>query len=372
MSIWRFADLLPSPRPEHQITLGEGNTPLVRSRRIGPAAGMTQLYFKIEASNPTGSYKDRFAASAISHMHQEGKSRVLGTSSGNTGSAVAAYAAAAGLTCEMAIVEPAPEGKLQQMLAYGAMLYRVKGFGLDAEISHASFEYLKGRASAADSALQVSAYCYSPLGMAGVQTISYELAEQQEALARPIEHVLCPAGGGGLTLAVSNGFIQLAAKGKISRLPKVHCVQPEGNNTIAGPLRDGRDKAQSVACTSNISGLQVPSVMDGDEVIANCRTTGGTGHLVSDEAIFAMHNRLAKEEGIYSEPAGAVALASLLEMVDAGVIDREAVVVCLVTGSGFKDPASVARMNQTAECPTLKIEQLFEAGSDVARFFTTV
>lgn len=370
MSIWRFADLLPKVKPEHRITLGEGNTPLVRSRRIGPKAGMTQLYFKLEASNPTGSYKDRFAASAVSHMHQAGQSRVLGTSSGNTGSAVAAYAAAAGLTCEMAIVEPAPEGKLQQMLAYGALLYRVKGMGLDANVSRECGQYLKARAEAADSALQISAFCYSPLGMAGVQTISYELAEQQKDLPRPIEHVLVPAGGGGLTLAVSNGFIQMAQKDIINRLPAVHCVQPEGNDTIASALRDGLTEAtQGVVCTSNVSGLQVPMVLDGDEVIANCRSTGGTGHVISDETVFELHERLAREEGIYSEPAGAVALAGLLQAIDSGVIDREAVVVCLVTGSGFKDTASVARMNASRTCPTLRMEQLIEAGNDVARFF---
>src|SRR5262245_22965526 len=116
MSIWKWGDLLPEIPDKHKLSLGEGNTPLLASRRIGPAAGMSQLYFKLEATNPTGSYKDRFAAAAISHMRRQGQSRCIATSSGNTGSALAAYCAAASIDCAIAVVETTPMGKLLQML----------------------------------------------------------------------------------------------------------------------------------------------------------------------------------------------------------------------------------------------------------------
>ena len=109
MSIWRWADRFAADTPAaSRITLGEGNTPVVRSRHLGPAIGATELYFKIEANNPTGSYKDRFAAAAVSDMLAKGLNRCIATSSGNTGSALAAYCAAAGIGCEIAVVETAP------------------------------------------------------------------------------------------------------------------------------------------------------------------------------------------------------------------------------------------------------------------------
>src|SRR6186713_2129820 len=107
MSIWRWADLIEPIPAAARVTLGEGNTPLVRSRRIGPAAGLPNLYFKLDFATPTGSYKDRFAAAAVSHMVASGQSRCVATSSGNTGSALAAYCAAAGIGCRIAIVEAA-------------------------------------------------------------------------------------------------------------------------------------------------------------------------------------------------------------------------------------------------------------------------
>lgn len=354
MSIWRWAEYFSQTPAVHRLTLGEGQTPLVRSRRIGPAAGLKNLYFKLETSNPSGSYKDRFAAAAVADMLAAGQNRCVATSSGNTGSALAAYCAAAGLACEIAVVESAPSGKLSQMLAYGATIYKIRGFGLDDELTRRSFDYVQRRGRQPGAALQVSAFAISPVGMGGVQTISYELAEQLPEL----RHVFVPAGGGGLTLAVARGFAGLAQRGKLAGHVSVHCVQPEGNNTIAGPLRHGAEGAQSVACTSRISGLQVPTVLDGHEVVRACRASGGTGHLVSDEEVWAAQARLAREEGVFCEPAGAVALAGAMRAAALREIASESAVVCLVTGTGFKDPPSVERMVAGSECPIYELESL--------------
>lgn len=331
------------------LSLGEGDTPLVKSRSIGLKAGLDRLWFKLETGNPSGSYKDRFAAAAVSHMLGEEQHTCVATSSGNTGAALAAYCAAAGIRCRIAVVETAPMAKLQQMQAYGADVFRVRGFGLQPEITAKTFDRLRDLGSGAGHAVQISAYQYSPKGMAGVESISFELSEQLDG---NVDHVFCPAGGGGLTLAVARGFAKSAAQ------VAVHCVQPEGNNTIAGPLRDGSEKAQATDCTSQISGLQVAGVIDGDEVIQECRPTGGTGYLVSDEEVWGWQRRLAREEGIFCEPAGAVALAGAMKAAANGEIEKDANVVCLVTGSGFKDVASVERMNAELDCPVVEWDSI--------------
>lgn len=340
MSLWKWAELLPAVAPEFRVSLGEGETPLVRSRSIGPDNGLDDLWFKIESANPSGSYKDRFAALAIAQMRAVGQRRCLATSSGNTGAALAAYCAAAGLECEIAVVETAPDGKLRQMQVYGAQIYRVRGFGLDAAVTNRVMENLRQRGTHDDNALQISAFAFSPIGMAGVQTIAYEIAAQGR-----FDHVFCPAGGGGLTLAVARGFAQTAHS------PRIECTQPSGNDTIATPLRAGADHARAVQCTSQISGLQVANVIDGDAVIAACRATGGTGHTVEDAQVWAAQKMLAQQEGIWSEPAGAVALAAALKARRNGEIAPDARVVCLVTGGGFKDETSLLRLVGEAPCP---------------------
>jgi len=355
MSIWRWANYFSQTPEIHRITLGEGDTPLLRSRTFGPARGMNNLFFKMESMNPTGSYKDRFGAASISHMLATGRQRSIGTSSGNTGAAVAAYCAAAQIDCQIAIVETAPMGKLKQMLAYGARLYRVRGMGTDPKASEDSMAILRQKADQPDAQLQISAFKFCRPGMEGVKTISYELHEQAEDA---IDHVFVQAGGGGLTLAVADGFGDLVEHGQCRRVPAVHCVQPEGNDTIAGPLREGLTEGRNCQCTSNVSGLQVASVIDANEVIPACRATGGTGHLVTDDSVWETQKALAEGEGIFCEPAGATALAGALDALRRGEIQADDHVVCLITGIGFKDDAAVERMNAARECPLIDPAEL--------------
>ena len=359
MSIWTYANRFSSTPREHQLTLGEGATPLVRSRSIGPQLGIENLFFKLEMVNPTGSYKDRFAAAAISDMLAQGKTHCVATSSGNTGAALAGYCASAGIRCQIAIVEGAPAGKLSQMLAYGAQLCRVRGFGTDPETSVQVFETLSELGQRPEAALQVSAFHYSPRGMSGVQTLGYELVEQAEM---PVDHVFCPAGGGGLTVAVARGCRELASE-QGSSPAKVHCVQPEGNDTISSPLRNGDLQGRDVDCTTKVSGLQVANVIDGNEVIAECRPLGGTGYVVTDEHVYTMQRRLAREEGIFCEPAGAVALAGAANSIALGEIQKGELTVCLVTGSGFKDEASVQKMVADDPCPLIGVGEIADCFS---------
>lgn len=353
MSVWKHAEQFDLEVAEpYRISLGEGNTPCVKSRSIGRSFGCDELYFKIESGNPTGSYKDRFAALAVSLMKSQDRHTCLATSSGNTGAALAAYCAAAGIRCRIAVVETAPLAKLQQMLAYGAEIERVRGFGTEAAVTRLVFERLSALAASPGVALQISAYRWSPEGMQGVESISHEIASE---FPQGIDHVFSPAGGGGLTLAVCRGF----EKSRLS--PAVHCVQPDGNDTIATPLREGFASAQSVECTTAVSGLQVASVIDGTETLTACRRSGGTGFTVTDEEVYQTQKRLMQEEGIFCEPAGAVALAGWQSAVETGTIHRTSRSICLVTGIGFKDMASVEKINATAECPLIEIDDLFQS-----------
>lgn len=335
MSIWRHADKWGAPPLVSAVTLGEGDTPLIRSQRIGAALGLGNLFFKYEGANPTGSYKDRFASSAVSHLKAQGRRLCLGTSSGNTGAALAAYCARAGMRCHLAIVEGAPEGKLRQMRAYGAELLRVKNFGASPPINAEVMHGLRGLADELDAGYEISAFMFSPRGMAGVETISYEIAE---ALRGEEFCVFSPAGAGGLTLAIARGVARFGAAGK------VHCVQPVGNDTIATPLRSGAFKAVAVESKTAISGLQVGGVLDGDAVIEACRRLGGNGYVVEDDSVWRCQARLARDEGIFCEPAGAVALAGLEHAVARGEVEADENIVCLVTGSGFKDERALLRL----------------------------
>ncbi len=358
MSLWKYADAWGAP-PGAEISLGEGGTPLIRSTRLGPEMGLKNLWFKYEGANPTGSYKDRFAAAAVSHLKHQGKKLCLGTSSGNTGAALAAYCARAEIPCILAIVEGAPEGKLRQMLAYGARLYRIRDFGSSPAMNTEVFTGLRALADELGAGLEISAFALSPRGMAGVQTLSFELAE---TLGESDLHIFSPAGGGGLTLAVARGFEALATRGWASRA-HVHCVQPAGNDTIASALREGAAKGRAVESRTAISGLQVGSVVDGDAVIEACRRSGGQGHVVTDARVWELQARLARTEGIFSEPAGAVALAGAEAALARGEIAPNDTVVCLVTGSGFKDGRSLERMIGGASAPLLNQFSAFAAAA---------
>lgn len=299
--------------------------------------GLNNLYFKLENLNPSGSYKDRFASAFISIMKSKGQSICIATSSGNTGAALSAYSAAAGVKCALVIVDGAPVPKIRQMQLYGATTIMVDGFGKDTTITSRVFETLDQLTASFGVPLPVSAYMYCTEGMQGVQTIMYELME-----AIDVNHVFSPAGGGGLTLAIAYGANIFASSKGFSSKPKVHCVQPEGNDTIASALRNGATLASVIpGATTKISGLQVPNILDGNEVIKQCQALGGNGYTVTDKDVFDFQKKMAQQEGIFSEPAGAVSLAGLARAVALNEVSADDNIVCLVTGSGFKDMLSV-------------------------------
>ena len=326
------------------ISLGEGNTPLVPSARIAPA-----LSFKLEFTNPTGSYKDRFIQRELAHLRTR-PPFVLATSSGNTGASLAAYAARAALRCFICAHPEAPAGKLMQMRAHGSTVLRIPGFSVDAAITASVFAELEHWQQQYEVPLIVSAFRYCPVGMRGVEAIADELAD-----AAP-QHVFVPVGGGGLYVAVARGFARLG-------LPtKVHAVQPAGCPTVVAAWQQGLAKATPVSSHTRISGLSVPSDIDATLALEHLRSNGGLGLAVTDEEVWAAQDHLLREEGIFAEPAGAAALAGWLSATAQGLIDPAAAAVCLVTGHGAKDAASLEAAAARTPSPLV-------AASDLGAYF---
>jgi len=332
----RFAALLPPVGGEGALDLGQGGTPLVRSRALGPRHGIPDLRFKLESLNPSGSYKDRYAGLAVGMDRAAGRERIVATSSGNTGAALAAFAAAAGMRCALYVSENAPEGKIAQMLAHGAEVFRVRAYTIDPAESERVGEILAREAGARGLRLHTTAFARCPEPMEGIKTIAWELAQEAPGLAQ----VFVPAGGAGLFVAIARGFLDLRA----GPGPRMELVQPAGNDTIATPLRAGAARARAVATATTISGLGVGYVLDGHEALALARGSGGTGHVLDEDRIRAVQAMLAREEGILVEPAGAVAVAGALQAAARGEIAPGGPVVCILTGHGFKDPATLGAM----------------------------
>jgi len=330
----------------NRVTLGEGDTPLVESVRIGQSLGCDHLFFKLENTNPSGSYKDRFAAAEVKRMLASVTNGCLATSSGNTGSALAAYCARYDVPCMIVANSDSAAGKLAQMQAHGASVLFVPDFATSPWVTKCTFEVLAEVAAEVGLSLAVSAYRYCPTGMAGVEPMAQELIRQSESA---IDHVFVPVGGGGLFTAVCRGFEKEAGA-----RPRIHAVQPEGCPTVAAAFERGDDQIQLAESTTRISGLSVPFDIDASLALSHLRKSGGRAFAVSDEEVFAAQRMLLSQEGIYAEPAGAAALAGLCRALRCGVVRRTDTVVCLVTGNGFKDPESISVA--AARYPTTSVE----------------
>jgi threonine synthase len=248
------------------------------------------------------------------------------------------------MDCGLYVSENAPQGKLAQMLAYGARVYRVDRFTIDPEESRAITETLENEAAARGLTLFITAYAVCPGPMEGIKTIAYELHED----APEATDVFVPVGGGGLHVAIARGYDDLRQAGITGQTPRLHAVQPEGNDTVATPLREGATRARPVDTSTTISGLGVGFILDGHDVIRHARESGGTGFVIDEDEIRAIQRRLAQEEGILVEPAGAVSVAGALAAAKEGRLSGNGPAICILTGHGFKDPATMQSMGGDA------------------------
>jgi len=330
MGIWRFHELLPVERSSSWTTLGEGNTPLHRM------IVDQHLYIKDETRNPTGSFKDRATAVAVSAAREAKAQGVLVASSGNAGASAAAYATAAGLGAVVLVPEGVPAAKLVQIHAYGACVLRVAG---DYSNSFSLADQLVKQTNWAN----VTTTYLNPFGLEGDKTVAYELNAQLSG--RIPDWILIPVGAGPLLAGVYRGYQELKQMGMVSRLPRMIAVQSSGCAPIVEAFEAGRATVEAWEHPEGIaSGILDPLrgyPQDGSRTLSLVRESGGLAVSVSDEELLLSVVELGRR-GIFAEPAGAAGYAAVRVLRDHLAIGREDLLVALVTGSGFKNMGPLA------------------------------
>lgn len=334
--MWRHLDLLPVQDASHVVTLGEGDTPLLSA--VGPTLSdqaLGSLQFKAEHHNPTGSFKDRVASVAASLIVERDLGGAVGTSSGNGGAAMAAYGARAGVPVILFTVSGIVDGKLEQILAQGASANIVTSLGREGAAGSSVAPLIARVAEEQGWLAFLTGARFAPEAMQGAETIAFEL----RSTAAHVDRIYVPVGGGGLLGSIWRGY-QRGGTG--TSTPRLIGVQPDGCPTLARAVNGDRSPLDGPITTS-ISGLQVAMLFDHGSIDA---IRGSDGYVleVSDEDAWAAQRILAREEGVFVEPAGATALAGLLADLRAGRVGADEHVVVITSGAGHKDRSAVQRL----------------------------
>ena len=320
----RYRDFLPITEATPRISLGEGFTPLVRLGRLGAELGLRNLYAKVEGTNPTGSFKDRGMVVAVSKAVEEGATAIICASTGNTSASAAAYAAAAGI--EAVVVLPRGQialGKLLQALVAGARVVAIDGnFDQALAIVRALAEQDDNPVTLVNSV--------NPHRIAGQQTAAFEICDD---LGRAPDVLAIPVGNAGNISAYWAGFRAYASAGRIDSVPRMWGFQAAG----AAPLVMGQrvDHPETVA-----TAIRIGDPASGTTALAARDESGGVIEAVTDDEILAAYRDLARLEGIFCEPSSAAGVAGVRRAANDGRIDPEAVIVCVLTGHGLKDPTT--------------------------------
>jgi len=349
--IWVHRELLPVS-PAHTVTLGEGQTPLLRCDRFGSQVGLTALWVKDETREPTGSFKDRPLCVAVSKARELGADTVVTASSGNAAAAMSAYASRAGLRAVVIVPADAPPGKLLQMVAVGARVVRIMGTVSDS-IGLA-------RAAAKECGwYNVTTTFENPYSVEGDKTVAYEIAAELDW--RCPTWIVVPTGAGPLPVGIFKGFVEMQHAGLVSALPRIVAAQAAGCAPIARAFKAGDDVVTPWANPKTVaSGIQDPLVgysQDGTLTLHVVRRSQGLAVGTSDEAILKAVRLMAQAEGLYVEPSVGAAIAAVVELHEGGSIRKDDEVVIVSTGHGLKQP--FASQDELAALP--KIEPTLEA-----------
>jgi threonine synthase len=317
--IEEFRDRLPVTDATPVITLLEGGTPLVPAPRLSARTGC-DVHLKVEGLNPTGSFKDRGMTMAISKAAEEGAKAVICASTGNTSASAAAYAVRAEMVC--AVLVPRGKiamGKLAQALVHGARLLQVDGNFDDC---------LNLARDLADKYPVALVNSVNEFRIEGQKTASFEICD---ALGdAPDVHCL-PVGNAGNITAYWKGYVEYAADGMSTHRPVMRGFQAAG----AAPIVRGEPvHAPSTIATA----IRIGNPASWQQAIAARDASGGAIEAVTDRDILAAYRILAREEGVFVEPASAASVAGLLQARHEGSLDSGLRVVCTVTGNGLKDP----------------------------------
>ena len=318
--IERYAAYLPVSARTPRITLGEGNTPLLRAPWLEKECGIDEVWLKVEGANPTGSFKDRGMVVAVAKALEEGSRAVLCASTGNTAASAAAYAARAGLPCT--VVLPAGYvalGKLVQAIAFGARVVAVRG-AFDAALAVVRELGASGEATLVNSV--------NPHRIEGQKTAAFEVCE---TLGDAPDALFIPVGNAGNITAYWRGFVEAAHAGMSRGRPRLYGFQAEG----AAPIVRGAKVAdpQTIA-----TAIRIGDPASWKSALAARDESGGAIEAVSDAEIMAAYQDVARHEGVFCEPASAASLAGLRKRAKASETTGLRRVVCVLTGNGLKDP----------------------------------
>ena len=354
--IWRYVSHLPIHDRKHIVSLGEGNTPLLLSAKLGASINLPQLHFKMESANPTGSYKDRIAAVGISRLKELDKKAWAATSSGNAGAAIAAYGARAGLEGYLYTLEKASKDKIAQILSYGLQVNAVARLGYDPDVEKATWANITQLCAENNWMMLVTARAFSPHAMEGAKTLAYEICEQLDDTAPDMVYV--PVGGGGLLSTVWKGFVEWQKAGKISSLPRMVAVQAQGCDPVTQAWKEDHDIRTISGCESTISGIQLTAPPDGDLVLQALKKSNGWAVSVPDEQTYRAQKDLSQKEGIFIEPAAAITWAAVQKDAGTGRLQGGERVVCILTGIGFKDMSAIRNMSADRFVPIITADNI--------------
>jgi len=328
--VWRYVALLPIPPDLAPVTLGEGDTPLLRTSRLQEGVGAEKLFVKFEGANPTGSFKDRGMTVGVTHALELGEGVLACASTGNTSASLAAYAARAGLRTIVYI--PSNQvalGKLSQAAAMGAEIIEVDGNFDDA------LRLLLGSAHGPGPYVLNSV---NPFRIEGQKTVAFEIYDQ---LGRVPDNVILPVGNAGNISAAWKGFSELIGIGAINRAPRMIGVQAIGASPIVDAINKGAMAIDPIEKPETIaSAIRIGRPASWRKALTAIKESGGTAVAVDDKEIIRAQSMLATLEGIFVEPASAAPVAALRPLIQKGVIARDESTVCIATGHGLKDPES--------------------------------
>jgi threonine synthase len=327
-TLWRYDDVLPVDNPDHRVSLGEGFTPLIPTRRLGAQLGLPRLFVKDESGNPTGSFKARGMAVAVSMAKALGRTDVCAPSAGNAGSAMAAYAARAGLKAHVFVPKDVPRVFIMEAQAYGAEIETVEGLITDAGKRCAAL--------AKEHGWYECATLKEPYRVEGKKTMGYELAEQM-GWKLP-DAILYPTGGGTGLIGMWKAFQELETMGFIGPgRPRMFAVQAEGCAPIVKAFQEGGNDAPLwEGAQTHAHGIRVPKALADFLILRALRESHGAAVAVSEAEIIQGVKDAGASEGFFMAPEGGACVAALRRLKASGHLSPDDTVVVFNTGTGFK------------------------------------
>ncbi len=331
----RYREFLPITPATPIFTLGEGETPLITAPRLAEKIGCKELYFKFEGCNPTGSFKDRGMVVAVAKAMEEGSRRIICASTGNTSASAAAYGAYCGLETWVVV----PKGNIAMGKFAQALIYGTKVIAIDGNFDQA-LSIVRDLVKSHPITLVNSV---NPYRIEGQKTAAFEIVDE---LGVAPDMLCIPVGNAGNITAYWRGFVQYCKENKSKSTPMMLGFEAAG----AAPIVEGRiiESPQTVA-----SAIRIGNPASWQSALQARDESGGIIDSVTDEEILEAYQILAKEVGIFGEPASAASLAGLIKISRSENTDLSSKsVVCVVTGNGLKDPDTAIKIEaQVMETP---------------------